>query len=340
MDRAGRRDAARTNVRRSGLTRVAVLVCTRGRQAELAACLASLGAQEVPAGVRLAVVVADNNEPPDEAAIGSAARKLGLDLHYGHEPQRGYCHVRNRAIELALRSGAELLIFLDDDSEALPGLVTAHLAAIERYDADAIVGTFEGLESRAREGALMKKAGTGNVSLLRWVVDENGGASLRFDPRLNLLGFEDHEFFRDLTRLGGKIVRSVKALARDERSPRGAGSATVKFAGEATEQERACAFVIMEGRNEIVAARLRHGVPVALARLALRHTPLLGRGTAAYVQSLAFLPLDPAKARILRERGKLSFLKVRAAIGGFRGPGYDRPLSKQGHLVEVDGTAT
>jgi len=319
-----------TAQRKAPIARVAVLVCTRERMEPLERCLASLAALRLPPCVGLSVAVADNNPGPAETQIREIAAAHALDLRYGHEPERGYSSVRNRAIELGLQAGADLLIFIDDDCTVLPGLLIEHIAAIERYAADVIVGSFEGLAHRAREGSRLTKAGTGNVALRRWLVDKEQGAGLRFDPRLNLLGFEDHEFFRDVTAAGGVIVRSARPLARDERSP--------GFALPAMPAAAKTAFATMEGRNEIVAARIRGGWPAALARLALRMTPQLARAGQIFAHSLVLAASDPARSRAERARARLHFVKVRAALGGLTGSGYDRPASKAGRLIEVAGT--
>lgn len=315
------------------IARVAVLICTRERMEALSRCLASVSLLRVPEGVGLEIVVADNNPEPQEAAIRELGATYRMPLHYGHEPERGYSSVRNRAIEIALAAGADLLVFIDDDSTVLPGLVTEHIAAIERHKADVVVGSFEGLEHRAREGQRLTKAGTGNVALRRWLVDREAGADVRFDPRLNLIGFEDHEFFRDVTAAGGIIVRSARPLARDERSP---GFASPAPSAPAHTPRT---FAIMEGRNEIAAARIRHGWGVALVRFALRMTPQIARGTTAYAQSLLLRLKEPRRADELARRAGLHIAKVCAALGGFTGPAYDRPAAKAGRLIAVPGTA-
>lgn len=307
-----------------------MLVCTRERMEALSRCLASIALLHVPQNVTLAVVVADNNPDGAEAAIRELGATYNLPLHYAHEPARGYSSARNRAIDLALKAGADLLIFIDDDSTVLPELVAEHMAAMERHHADVVVGSFDGLQHRAREGQRLTKAGTGNVALRRWLVDPIAGAGLRFDPRLNVIGFEDHEFFRDASAAGGIIVRSAKPLARDERSP---GSEVSPMSPEAQRT-----FAVMEGRNEIVAARIRHGRTAALSRLALRMTPQLARGVSSYAESLLIGTKDTQRAAERRRRARLHFAKVRAALGGFTGPAYDRPLSKTGRLVPVAGT--
>ena len=74
------------------------MICTRDRPQEIADCLASCAELDHPAGLRIFVCVADNNAVPQEQEIRQAATAHHIDLAYGHEPERGYASVRNRAL--------------------------------------------------------------------------------------------------------------------------------------------------------------------------------------------------------------------------------------------------
>ncbi len=308
----------------------ALMVCTRDRPQEIADCLASCAGLVAPPGARIVICVADNNEVPQEEAIRLVAAEHGLDLRYGYEPKRGYASVRNCALDLALGAGADIAVFIDDDSTADSGLVAEHAAAMERYGADAILGRIEGLSLRAREGHRVKKAGTGNVSMRRWVFDPVDGAGLRFDERLNLLGFEDFEFFADLIRAGGVIYQSTKPVAIS----RPTLDATPTSAARPFEARRA--FATMEGRNEIAVTRMRHGVASALLRLLRRQTPQIGRGIAGLVGAHLVSLKDVAEGRAQRDAARIRLAKARAGFTGLWRPGYDRPMARLGRLVEVD----
>ena len=332
MNRRGVRPTLQMAGQQQGSTPIrtaALMICTRDRPQEIADCMASCAALVNPPGLRTVVCIADNNDVPQEDAIRLAGAAYGLDLRYGHEPERGYASVRNRALQLALAAGADLGIFIDDDSTAAPGLVAEHAAAIERYGADAVLGRIAGLSLRAREGRRVWKAGTGNVSIRRWVFDPVDGAGLRFDPRLNLLGFEDWEFFGDLVRCGGVIYQSVKPVSISrptlDASPT---SAERPF----TDRH---AFAIMEGRNEIAVTRLRHGLGAALVRVARRQGPLLGRGLAGLVSAPLIGLTDRARGRAKGEAARLRLAKAAAGIVGLWRPGFERPLARRGQLVEV-----
>ncbi len=301
----------------------ALMICTRDRPQEIADCLASCAELERPDGLRIVVCVADNNAVPQERAICTAAEAHGLELSYGHEPQRGYASVRNRALDLALAAGADLAVFIDDDSTAHPRLVAAHAAALQRYRADAILGRIEGLSQRPVEGRRVWKAGTGNVAMRRWVFDPAGGLGLRFDPRLNLLGFEDWEFFGDLVRRGGIIFQST--------DPVSISRPTLEAAPTSAERpfDDRRAFAMMEGRNEIAVTRIRHGVPAAALKALRRHLPLLLRGLAGVATTRDAARIETARLRIA---------KARAGFTGLWRPGFERPLARLGTLVETPET--
>jgi len=310
----------------------AVMICTRDRPQELADCLASCARLVARDGVHVVVCVADNNAEPQEDAIRLLGAHHGLDLRYGHEPQRGYASVRNKALDLAIAAGAEVAIFIDDDSMADAGLVAEHMAALERYRADAILGRIEGLSQRASEGRRVVKAGTGNVAMRRSVFDPSRGRGLRFDPRLDLLGFEDFEFFGDLVRDGGVIYQSTRPVAISRPTPDALPNS----------RERPLAlrkaFAAMEGRNEIAVTRMRHGRGAALAKLVRRHGPLLVRGVVGGILWPLLALLDREDGRRRREDAAIRLGKALAAVAGLWRPGFERPLARQGRLVEVAET--
>jgi len=321
--------------RRGPVNHVAVMVCTRGRPAELAACLASLANLKLPGDVRLSVCIGDNNDSANPAIAAEPAKTHGLNISYAHQPERGYASVRNSAIDLALQTDAGVLIFIDDDSTAAPDLVTAYLAAFETYPADTVVGRIGGISINAAEGEQMRKAGTGNVAIRRWIVDRQNGYGLRFDERLNLLGFEDFEFFREVVKAGGTIYRSTKALTITLLPPCTMGHHANETHGDLSDLK---AFATMEGRNEIVATRLRHGLWRALARASSRHGTMALQGTLAYLYGVALTPVSAERGLSRRQMARLRLARAWGAFSGLGRPGFDRPLAKTGQLVEVPGT--
>lgn len=307
----------------------ALMICTRDRSQELADCLASCRDLVGPPAFRIVICVADNNSAPQEDEIRLVGASLGLDLRYSHEPERGYASVRNRALDLAAAAGADMAAFIDDDSTAHPGLLAAHAAAMERYQADAILGRIEGLSQRPTEGRRVWKAGTGNVAMRRWVFDREAGAGLRFDPRLNLVGFEDWEFFGDVVAAGGVIYQSTEPVSI---SRPGLDASPTSAARPYSDRR---AFAIMEGRNEIVATRLRHGLWAALGKVGRRRVPLLMQGALVWLSALVLAAGRDSRSREKREAARLRIAKGAAGIAGLWRPAFERPAARRGVLVEL-----
>lgn len=115
--------------------RIAVIIPTRNRAGLLAAALRSLRGQTLPPD-RFEVVVVDNGSTDDTSAVVEQARAFLPNLRCVHEPRPGLHHARHRGMNAC---EAEVLVFADDDIEALP----TWLASVESAFADpevAIVG--------------------------------------------------------------------------------------------------------------------------------------------------------------------------------------------------------
>lgn len=322
--------AARAERQNDRLDTVSVLLCTRDRPELLAECLSSCAQLIHPPGIDIRVCVADNNEIAHEHNILQTAKRIGLSIDYCHEPRRGYASARNCALKLAIATHADLAVFLDDDSRADPRLVVEHVEAIRRYRADAVLGRIEGLSRRPREGRRVYRAGTGNISLQRWIyAPKPQGMGLRFDERLNLLGQEDREFFADVIRNGGVIQQSCLPVVHNSDAEEANPSSTAR------PFKARLSFAKMEGRNEVVVARIRHGFGKAIARLALRQTPQLQRGLTDAALSIAVRSVDGQRSKAKMEEARLRLAKVGAAISGFWRPGFERQAARCGQLVEV-----
>ncbi len=93
---------------------IVVVLCTRGRPAPVARCLASLARIEDPCHE---ILVIDNNDRPTLTRDHLPARARVL-----HEPRRGLDVARNRGVAEAR---ADVIAFIDDDCEADPGWLDA-----------------------------------------------------------------------------------------------------------------------------------------------------------------------------------------------------------------------
>lgn len=188
-----------------------VIVPTRNRPKELAACLDAL--LPLPEGVEL--IVGDDGDTP-------ATRDL-LAQKYPQArcvagPKDGPGANRNRA---AAGARGELLIFLDDDCVPRPGLVPAYLAATRKHPGEALAGPTLRCDEHA--GSLLWEApeyhGEGNTlppscnfAIPRALFLRHGG----FDERLKI-SYEDIDLFSRL-RLEGIPIRFTPDAAAEHPS--------------------------------------------------------------------------------------------------------------------------
>ena len=99
----------------------------------LRACLDSLAAQALPAGIDLHIVVVDNEErPSNEAGVLAFAQTCRFPVHYVHEPRRGIAQARNALIDKAMALQADWLAMIDDDETADHGWIAALMAPEHR----------------------------------------------------------------------------------------------------------------------------------------------------------------------------------------------------------------
>jgi succinoglycan biosynthesis protein ExoM len=198
-----------------GAIEVDVGVCTFQRES-VADTLASLGAQRLPPGVRMRVIVADNEpEPAAEARVRATARAQRLDLAYVHAPAHNISLARNAVLD---NLQGEWLAFIDDDQVADPDWLARLIAAAEREGCDAMLGPvtavyptgtpvwiaagdFHSFRAVRVGGRILK--GYSCNCLIR--VEAIRRAELRFDPALGQVGGEDDDFFYRLTDAGHVI---------------------------------------------------------------------------------------------------------------------------------------
>ncbi len=108
---------------------VTIAINTWNRSRLLDGTLAHLARLDVPAGVRVEVVVVDNNSTDNTRAVveGHAGR---LPVRYIFEPKQGTSFAKNAAVEAA---GGELTLWTDDDVQVSPGWLRAYLTAAEEH---------------------------------------------------------------------------------------------------------------------------------------------------------------------------------------------------------------
>lgn len=206
-------------------TQVDVAICTYRRPA-VAETLASLAGQDLPPGVRMRIVVADNDEQPEaRERVRAAADAHGLDVVYVHAPSRNISLARNACLDAGQ---APFLAFIDDDETATAGWLAALLHEIETGGWDAVLGPVKAVypadapgwlaagdfhsTEPVRTGGRILKGYAGNVIVRRQTIERLG---LRFDLSRGRQGGEDDDFFYRLTDAGGTIGYAADALAHE-----------------------------------------------------------------------------------------------------------------------------
>jgi succinoglycan biosynthesis protein ExoM len=281
----------------SDVVRVDVGVCTYKRES-VAGTLASLGAQRLPPGVRLRVIVADNEPTPAaEARVRTAAAIHRLELAYVHAPARNISLARNAVLDAV---EGDYLALIDDDQVAASDWIANLIAAVEAQDCAAVLGPVTAVYPPqtprwiaagdfhsfrpVRVGGRILKGYSCNVLVRTEMIRKAG---LRFDLSLGRMGGEDDDFFYRLTDAGGVIGEAPAAQVLE---PVPASRATLGWL-----LRRAFRSGQSHGRRQ-----LRRALPGRLAQLVLA-----GLKSAACFVGAAAMALFPVRRRRWLVRGAL-----------------------------------
>ncbi|MGE0294932.1 MAG: glycosyltransferase [Hyphomonadaceae bacterium] len=231
-----RLDAALAERRSRPITLSAsIVICTLGRPADLAECLAAIEAERV-AGRE--IVVVDNGPDAETEAV---ARAVG-GVRYVVEPRRGLNNARNTGLRAAT---GDVVVYVDDDVRPEPGWVDALLRRFDKPEVGIVCGLVlpEALETEGQIGFQydlgfggmgMKPIAFGRSFLKLWpwsppVWDIGAGANMavRRDMALAIGGFDgrvgagvtggggdDTEFWHNLLLHGGEARYEPLAVVR------------------------------------------------------------------------------------------------------------------------------
>lgn len=210
-------------------TDIDVLVCTF-RRPILADTLHSLAGQVLPPGIKLGVIVADNDDKPGAAAL---VRQIASDfphaLTYVHAPRANISIARNACLA---SSSAPWVAFIDDDEVAEPGWISALWACAGRSGADGIFGPARAVYPPGTPDWMVNldyhsnipqlrggKVLTGHTcnALLRW--RGTAWADVSFDLSRGRSGGEDTAFFFELARRGARFAACDNAIVHEDVAP-------------------------------------------------------------------------------------------------------------------------
>ena len=232
---------------------VSVVIPTHNRSSSLRRTLDALVHQDYPIGQIEVVVVADGCT--DDTAEMLLKYEAPFPVRILEQPCRGPAAARNAGASVA---DGELLVFLDDDVEPLPGLIEAHVQAHENVPRAALVGPYPPMlngrsdffntELRHWWETMFDTMGepghrhtfrdllTGNFSIEKVLFGEMG----MFDTDLRC--HEDYEFGVRLIKAGVTLIFAPKALA---------------YHHETTDLDRALERKYEEGKADVLMGR-RH----------------------------------------------------------------------------------
>jgi GT2 family glycosyltransferase len=206
--------------------RVTVVIPTYQRRESVHRALEALGRQTIPPSEYEVIVVMDGSSDGTRELL--AAWRGPFRLQAVWQPNAGRAAARNAGIA---RARGELVVFLDDDMEPVPGFLAAHWGAHPTGARRAVVGPVPIPEEPGeapivayrREGmhALLERlAGpgyrlgfrdvyTGNLSVRRDVLEEVGA----FDSTFTVYGHEDYEIGLRLANAGVDLAYCGSAVA-------------------------------------------------------------------------------------------------------------------------------
>lgn len=208
--------------------RVSVCVATCGRPVGLRNLLGALEVLEIPARVRLQVVVVDNDSSGSAKSVcDEVVARHAYSLRYVVEKRRGISFARNAALAVAL-SDSDFVAFIDDDEAPESDWLAELLRVQGCYRADVVTGPClpryvespprwvleGGFYERPRHptGTLRHVAFTHNALVRAAVFD---WLDRYFDESMALTGGEDEEFFTRVFAAGFQIVWADNAIVHE-----------------------------------------------------------------------------------------------------------------------------
>lgn len=116
------------------MPKVSVVIPTKNRSALVAEAIDRVESQTVPRE-QYEVIVVDNDSVDDTRSVLEQKARTYPNLTFGFQDKRGAAATRNAGLRMAKN---ELILFIDDDVQAEPSLIQAHIDCHQK-DADASV---------------------------------------------------------------------------------------------------------------------------------------------------------------------------------------------------------
>jgi glycosyltransferase involved in cell wall biosynthesis len=285
---------------------VSICVATYRRPEGLARLLASLGRMKLPEGLRLELLVVDNDpQAPEEAALPDAG---GLPARRLREPQRNIACARNRALQAAC---GDWVAFVDDDEVVHEQWLAAFVAQAGRTPCDGLFGPVLARAEWPEAGGLawlaiftrerfasgarvpLAAARTGNAFLRRRLFD-----GVVFEPAFGRSGGSDTQLFARLLARGADFRWCDEAQVEEWLPP---------------ERLRARWLLRRAFRGGNLHGRLARRAPPARVALAAL------RAAAGLCAAAALLPFGAAAGRLGALRAAMRVASAAGRIHGLLG---------------------
>jgi succinoglycan biosynthesis protein ExoM len=301
---------------------LSIVICTFHRNDLLGQLLASVAAQNVPAGLGVEVIVVDNSDENGargvvETAAATATSAIPIKYAEAHPPNISVA--RNVGVAA---SASAFVAFVDDDQRLAPGWLAGVARAIRDPSADAwlgrVIGEFERPEQTTAATRMVfsreldRPSGTALFAFGPRKIDGIGLATNNaifrraatltepepFDPALGRSGGEDYDLFCRLQRQGRRFVWLPEA-------------AVSEFVPAERCQRAYLARRFYAGGQHFARAIARGSANPALTRWIIRAKALVQAGLLGARAPLFLFQQEPQRAdylfRLAGVMGKLSF---------------------------------
>jgi glycosyltransferase involved in cell wall biosynthesis len=213
------------------MPKVSVVIPTKNRSALLAESIEHIESQTVPRD-QYEVIVIDNDSADDTRNVLEQKGATYSNLKYGFQEKRGAAATRNAGLRLAKN---DLILFIDDDVQATPSLIQAHLDCHGKNSSASVIGavtmpwgeTNDPFLRYLRDHRILNPYTpskgpidfsyyhTCNVSTPTNVLLDVGG----FNENFQIYGMEDIELGYRLEKAGSRMVFAADAKAVHYRFP-------------------------------------------------------------------------------------------------------------------------
>lgn len=218
---------------------------TRRRPQMFSELLESFEKLQVPEGVRLVFLFAENDDALSmEALVAAFSQRIGWPAKLGLETEPGIPLARNHVLDMALAEGCDFLTFVDDDETVDPQWLVELYGTIQREDLDLVGGPVRYLpppdtalslqqaavmsrvlgEARKQQDTRRRRAsgsGKGRIPIYtnNWMLrlSRQRELGVRFDESLRFTGGSDTQFYADFRAAGGRSGWSPKAEVSEVR---------------------------------------------------------------------------------------------------------------------------